>query len=86
MKYVPNLPILYRDDFTCDEFKEIIESSYLKEKDKQIAYKYFVERKSTGDIYAELDDLDRKTISSHLDDINNALLYRACRYNKKNNN
>lgn len=85
-KYVPNLPILYRDDFTCDEFKEIIESSYLKENDKQIAYKYFVERKSTGDIYAELDDLDRKTISSHLDDINNALLYRACRYNKKNNN
>ena len=86
MKYVPNLPILYRDDFTCDEFKEIIESSYLKDKDKQIAYKYFVEKKSTGDIYAELDDLDRKTISSHLDDINNALLYRACRYNKKNNN
>ena len=86
-KYVPNLPILYRDDFTCEEFAEIIESSYLKERDKQIAYKYFVEKKSTGDIYDELVDIgDKKTINNNLDAINNALLIRACRYNKKNNN
>ena len=44
-KYVPNLPILYRDDFTTEEFKEIIDSSYLKERDKKIAYKYFIEKK-----------------------------------------
>lgn len=86
-KYVPNLPILYRDDFSTEEFKEIIESSYLKERDKKIAYKYFIEKKSTGDIYAELDDSgDKKTINNNLDAINAALLYRACRYNKKNNN
>ena len=86
-KYVPNLPILYRDDFTCDEFKEIIESSYLKERDKKIAYKYFVEKKSTGDIYAELDDIgDKKTINNNLESINDALLHKACRYNKKINN
>lgn len=85
-KYVPNLPILYRDDFSTDEFKEIIESSYLKERDKKIAYKYFIEKKSTGDIYDELVDIgDKKTISNNLDIINDALLIRACRYNKKNN-
>ena len=86
-KYVPNLPILYRDDFSTEEFKEIIESSYLKERDKKIAYKYFVEKKSTGDIYAELDDIgDKKTINNNLESINDALLHKACRYNKKINN
>lgn len=85
-KYVPNLPILYRDDFTTEEFKEIIDSSYLKERDKKIAYKYFIEKKSTGDIYNESDDIgDKKTINNNLDTINNTLLIRACRYNKKNN-
>ena len=29
---------------------------------------------------------DKKTINNNLDAINNALLIRACRYNKKNNN
>lgn len=87
-KYVPNLPILYRDDFTCEEFAEIIESSYLKERDKKIAYKYFVEKKSVDIICNELsnDISDKKTINNNLDAINNALLIRACRYNKKNNN
>jgi hypothetical protein len=85
-KYVPNLPILYRDDFTCDEFKEIIESSYLKDRDKEIAYKFFVEKKSINDIYAEMVEIeDKKTISKNLEPINEALLYKACRYNKKNN-
>lgn len=85
-KYVPNLPILYRDDFSTEEFKEIIESSYLKDRDKKIAYKYFIEKKSTGDIYNESDDIgDKKTINNNLDAINNTLLIRACRYNKKNN-
>ena len=85
-KYVPNLPILYRDDFTTEEFKEIINSSYLKERDKKIAYKYFIEKKSTGDIYNESDDIgDKKTINNNLDAINNTLLIRACRFNKKNN-
>ena len=87
-KYVPNLPILYRDDFTCEEFAEIIESSYLKERDKKIAYKYFVEKKSVDIICNEMasDISDKKTINNNLDAINNALLIRACRYNKKNNN
>ena len=85
-KYVPNLPILYRDDFTCEEFKEIIESSYLKDRDKKIAYMFFVEKKSINDIYMELTEIeDKKTINNNLERINDALLYRACRYNKKNN-
>lgn len=85
-KYVPNLPILYRDDFSTEEFKEIIESSYLKDRDKKIAYKYFIEKKSTTDIFMELDEIDdKKTVNNNLDSINQALLYRACRYNKKNN-
>lgn len=85
-KYVPNLPILYRDDFSTNEFKEIIESSYLKERDKKIAYKYFIERKSTTDVFMELDEIDdKKTVNNNLEIINNALLIRACRYNKKNN-
>ena len=86
-KYVPNLPILYRDDFSTSEFKEIIESSYLKERDKKIAYKYFIERKSTTDVFMELDEIDdKKTVNNNLENINNALLIRACRFNKKNNN
>ena len=85
-KYVPNLPILYRDDFTCEEFKEIIDTSYLKDRDKEIAYKFFVEKKSINDIYAEMVEIeDKKTISKNLEPINEALLYKACRYNKKNN-
>lgn len=85
-KYVPNLPILYRDDFSCEEFKEIIYTSYLKDRDKEIAYKFFVEKKSINDIYAEMVEIeDKKTISKNLEPINEALLYKACRYNKKNN-
>lgn len=83
-KYVPNLPILYRDDFSCEEFKEIIDTSYLKDRDKEIAYKFFVEKKSINDIYAEMVEIeDKKTISKNLEPINEALLYKACRYNKK---
>lgn len=83
-KYVPNLPILYRWDFTCEEFKEIIESTYLKERDKKIAYKFFVEKKNITDIYTELPEIeDKKTINNNLEAINNALLHRACIYNRK---
>lgn len=84
-KYVPNLPILYRWDFTCAEFKEIIDSSYLTERDKKIATKFFIEKKSITDVYNELTDIgDRKTIPNNLDKINDALLHRACLYNKNN--
>ena len=83
-KYVPNLPILYRDDFTCDEFKEIIDTSYLKDRDKKIAYMFFVESKNISEIYAEMSEIeDKKTINNNLEPINDALLYKACRYNKK---
>ena len=82
-KYIPNLPILYRWDFTCEEFKEIIDTSYLKERDKKIAYKFFVEKKNINDIYCELIEIDdKKTINNNLDNINNTLLHRACVYNK----
>lgn len=83
-KYVPNLPILYRGDFTCDEFKQIIDECYLKERDKKIAYKFFVEKKNANDIYAELEEIgDKKTIDNNLKSINDLLLYRACIYNKE---
>lgn len=86
-KYVPNLPILYRDDFTCDEFKEIIDTSYLKDRDKKIAYMFFVESKNISEIYAEMSEIeDKKTINNNLEPINEALLYKACRYNKKIHN
>ena len=85
-KYVPNLPILYRCDFTCDEFKKIIDDSYLKARDKNIAYKFFVEKKNNNEVYDEMSNeiSDKKTVSNNLDDINEALLYRACIYNKQN--
>lgn len=84
-KYVSNLPILYRCDFTCDEYKKIIDDSYLKARDKSIAYKFFVERKNSNDIYAELKEIgDKKTIDNNLKTIKEALLYRACIFNKEN--
>ena len=84
IRYVPNLPILYRNDFTTQEFKHIVEATYLKERDKKIAYKYFVEKKNVTDIYTELTEIDdKKTINNNLDAINEALLHRACIYNKE---
>lgn len=84
-KYVPNLPILYRWNFTCAEFKEIIDSSYLTERDKKIATKFFIEKKSITDVQNEIDEIeDRKTVNNNLDKINDALLHRACLYNKNN--
>ena len=83
-KYVPNLPILYRNDFTCDEFKQIIDGTYLKDRDKKIAYKFFVEKKSKTDVFVETEEIDdKKTIDNNLNDINDALLYRVCIFNKE---
>ena len=82
-KYVSNLPILYRCDFTCDEFKKIIDDSYLTARDKNIAYKFFVEKKNSNDIYNEI-DIDKKTVDNNLKTINDALLFRACIFNKEN--
>lgn len=83
-KYVPNLPILYRWDFTCEEFKEIIDSTYLNARDKKIAQKYFIDKKSITEIYEELTEVDdRKTIANNLDAINDTLLHRASIYNKE---
>lgn len=82
-KYVPNLPILYRCDFTCAEFKKIIDDSYLTARDKNIAYKFFVEKKNSNEIYIEV-EVDKKTVDGNLPEINDALLYRACIYNKEN--
>lgn len=82
-KYVPNLPILYRDDFSCQEFKEIIDSTYMKERDKQIAHKYFVDKKNTQEVFDELLEIgNKKTVDNNLDAINDALLLKACKYNK----
>lgn len=81
-KYVPNLPILYRCDFTSEEFKKIIDDSYLTGRDKNIAYQFFVEKKNSNDIYIDL-ELDKKTVDNNLPDINDALLYRACIFNKE---
>lgn len=85
-KYVPNLPILYRGDFTSDEFKEIIDSTYLKQRDKKIAHKFYVERKTIQEIYDEMlsEVGDKKTINNNLEAINNSVLHRACIYNKEN--
>ena len=84
-KYASNLPVLYRCDFTSDEFKQIIESSYLQERDKQIAYKFFVEKKNQSNVYDEMIDInDPKTVNNNLNTINDAFLYRACIYNKDN--
>lgn len=86
-KYVPNLPILYRGDFTADEFKKIIDETYLKTRDKEIAYKFFVEKKKPSEILDEMDNIcDKKTIDNNLETINDALLHRACIFNKENKN
>lgn len=87
-KHVPNLPILHRCDFTGEEFSQIIKDSYLKQRDKNIAYKFFVERKNKNEVHAELECDgevgDKKTVDNNLEFINDALLYRACIYNKEN--
>ena len=87
-KYVPNLPILYRGDFTTEEFKEIIDSTYLKLRDKKIAHKFYVERKTIQEIYDEMlsEVVDKKTINNNLETINNSVLHRACIYNKEKGN
>lgn len=84
-KYVPNLPILYRGDFTSEEFKEIIDSTYLKLRDKKIAHKFYVERKTIQEIYDEMisEVGDKKTINNNLEAINKSVLHRACIYNKE---
>ena len=74
-KYVPNLPILYRYDFSSEDFKKIIDHSYLCDRDKKIAYKEMSQ-----------DIGDKKTIDNNLESINNVLLHVACVYNKENNN
>lgn len=84
-KYVPNLPILYRYDFTSDEFKQIIDSSYLSIRDKNIAYKFFVEKKNNKEVHNEILEIgDSKTIDNNLPSINDILLHRACLFNKEN--
>ena len=87
-KYVPNLPILYRGDFTTEEFKEIIDSTYMKLRDKKIAHKFYVEKKTIQEIYDEMltEVGDKKTINNNLEAINNSVLHRACIYNKEKGN
>lgn len=89
-KYVPNLPILYRYDFSSEEFCQIIQDSYLSDRDKKIAYKFFVEKKNCNEVHADLeysgDVGDKKTVDNNLDQINDAILFRACSYNVNNRN
>lgn len=81
-KYTPNLPILYRDDFTTSEAISIVNAAFLKERDKKIAHKFFVEKKNITDIYIELPEIDdKKTINNNLESINRSLLLTACKYN-----
>lgn len=88
-KYVPNLPILYRYDFSSEDFTRIIEHSYLSERDKQIAFKYFIEKKSRNEVHSELNDKgiedvgDKKTVNNNINPINDILLDRACDFNKE---
>ena len=90
-KYTPNLQILYRCDFTGDEFLKIIDDSYLTPCDKAIARKFFIEKKTRNEVHSD-EDINKeigdiKTVNTHLaEEINNALLYRACIYNKENKN
>lgn len=86
-KYTPNLKILYRCDFTGSEFSQIIDDSYLTPCDKEIARLFFIEKKNPNEVHAKIETKgeigDIKTVNSHLaKEINNALLYRACIYNK----
>lgn len=61
----------------------MIDDSYLTARDKNIAYKFFVEKKNSNEIYIEV-EVDKKTVDGNLPEINEALLYRACIYNKEN--
>lgn len=83
-KHIPNLPILYRYDFSAEDFKYIIENSYLEDKYKKIAYKYFIDKKSHDNIYAEIDEIcNKKTIDNNINPINDILLDRACDFNNE---
>lgn len=83
-KYIPNLPILYRYDFSAEDFKYIIENSYLEDKYKKIAYKYFIDKKSHDNIYAEIDEIcNKKTVDNNINPINDILLDRACDFNNE---
>ena len=89
-KYVPNLPILYRYDFTAEEFRQIINECYLSDRDKKIAYKFFVEKKNCNEVHADMEysgELGNvKTVDNNLEQINDAILFRACSFNVNNRN
>lgn len=83
-KYVPNLPILYRYDFSAEDFKYIIENSYLDERDKKIALKFFLDKKSHDNVYKEIDEIGNiKTVYNNINPINDTLLDRACDFNNE---
>ena len=83
-KYVPNLPILYRYDFSSEDFTKIIEHSYLEERDKKIALEYFIKKKSHDGVYKEVNEVgNKKTIGNNIKPINDILLDRACDFNNE---
>ena len=83
-KYTPNLPILYRYDFSSEDFTKIIEHSYLEDRDKKIALEYFIKKKSHDGVYNEVTEVgNKKTIGNNIKPINDILLDRACDFNNE---
>ena len=84
-KYFPNLPILDCSDFTNEEKHKIINETHLKDRDKAIAIKLFIENKTIEDIYAEMSEIgDKKTIKNNIDKISELLKHTALLHNQKN--
>lgn len=81
-KYVPNLPILYRYDFSTEDYRTIIEHSYLSDRDKQIALKFFIEKKSQSGVHNDMaNDCSKNTVDSSIEPINDIILDMACKFN-----
>lgn len=82
--YFPNLQILDCSDFTNKEKIEIINDTYLKDRDRSIAIKIFVENKSIDEIFNEMSEIgNKKTISNNIDKISNLLKHTAVLYNQR---
>ncbi len=78
--------VLKENDFSSEDFKKIIEHSYLCDRDKKTALLYFIDKKNQNEVWAEMRDIEnKKTVNNNISPINDILLDRACEYNNEKN-
>ena len=81
-KYIHTMKILRFSDFTVSQLEHIINETPMSEKDKKIAYKLFIERKTYDEIASECDIIDSRTIKNNRDRISFMLKSTAAKIYK----